>query len=299
MGESDRAAEARALQALLDPLSLAVRDIPVRGLPRPAQQARPVRSRPTSRRAVRRTATVCTVRWRTSCGSAGRTTRPRAATRSCARASPPTCVRTLPSMRLSSCRCATPAGRGYRRRAAPCAERPDGRRSRQETDDGEEAASADEVFEEYCRTVEETAAWGGQVELGALAKLLDRSITVYSVGMPAVRMGPDEPGAAPAVWLGESCACCARPHQAPCARQAQAIRACCVCATYAMRLDWASTTTVLSPRAIPSARHAAADVTACCLLPVLALPAGQWTFVRLYAGQLHLNRPSSGPHEPR
>jgi len=185
------------------------------------------------------------------------------------------------------------------RRAAPCAERPDGRRSRQETDDGEEAASADEVFEEYCRTVEETAAWGGQVELGALAKLLDRSITVYSVGMPAVRMGPDEPGAAPAVWLGASCACCARPHQAPCARQAQAIRACCVCATYAMRLDWASTTTVLSPRAIPSARHAAADVTACCLLPVLALPAGQWTFVRLYAGQLHLKRPSSGPHEPR
>jgi hypothetical protein len=99
--------------------------------------------------------------------------------------------------------------RRARHRAGPhlVQERPDGRRPRQETDDGEEAASADELFEEYCRTVEETAAWGGQVELGALAKLLDRSITVYSVGMPAVRMGPDEPGADPAVRLGASCAC--------------------------------------------------------------------------------------------
>ena len=53
------------------------------------------------------------------------------------------------------------------------------------------------MYEQYCRAVAETAAWGGQVELGALAALLQRRITVYSVGMPAVDMGPDAPGASP------------------------------------------------------------------------------------------------------
>ena len=53
------------------------------------------------------------------------------------------------------------------------------------------------MYEQYCRAVAETAAWGGQVELGALAALLQRRITVYSVGMPAVDMGPDAAGATP------------------------------------------------------------------------------------------------------
>lgn len=57
------------------------------------------------------------------------------------------------------------------------------------------------MYEQYCRAVAETAAWGGQVELGALAALLQRRITVYSVGMPAVDMGPDAPGAAPSARL--------------------------------------------------------------------------------------------------
>ena len=68
----------------------------------------------------------------------------------------------------------------------------------------EEAAGGDdssEVYEQYCRAVAETAAWGGQVELGALAALLQRRITVYSVGMPAVHMGPDAPGATPSARL--------------------------------------------------------------------------------------------------
>ena len=65
----------------------------------------------------------------------------------------------------------------------------------QEGDVGDEAGCTDEEFEQYCKAVEETAAWGGQIELGALAALLQRRIIVYSVGMPAVNMGPDNPGA--------------------------------------------------------------------------------------------------------
>lgn len=69
----------------------------------------------------------------------------------------------------------------------------------QEGDVGDEGGCTDEEFEQYCKAVEETAAWGGQIELGALAALLQRRIIVYSVGMPAVNMGPDNPGAAPAL----------------------------------------------------------------------------------------------------
>ena len=70
---------------------------------------------------------------------------------------------------------------------------------RQEEANG--AAGASEVYEQYCSAIAETAAWGGQVELGALAALLQRRITVYSVGMPAVHMGPDALGAKPLSWL--------------------------------------------------------------------------------------------------
>ena len=43
-------------------------------------------------------------------------------------------------------------------------------------------------FEEYCHEVESTAAWGGQLELGALATALQKHIKVYAVGMPVVEV---------------------------------------------------------------------------------------------------------------
>ena len=36
-----------------------------------------------------------------------------------------------------------------------------------------------------------TAAWGSQAELRALAHVLQRSIVVHAVGMPAVHMGEE------------------------------------------------------------------------------------------------------------
>ncbi|KAK9908505.1 hypothetical protein WJX75_008830 [Coccomyxa subellipsoidea] len=50
-------------------------------------------------------------------------------------------------------------------------------------------ADAEAAFEAYCMAVENSAAWGGQLELGALAQALRRHIAVYSVGMPRVDMG--------------------------------------------------------------------------------------------------------------
>ncbi len=51
------------------------------------------------------------------------------------------------------------------------------------------------AFEAYCVAVENSAAWGGQLELGALAQALQRHIAVYSVGMPRVDMGAEFKGA--------------------------------------------------------------------------------------------------------
>ena len=51
-------------------------------------------------------------------------------------------------------------------------------------DEDEEAA-----WEKYLRDVADTAAWGGQLELQALAQALGRQITVHSVGMPTLRLG--------------------------------------------------------------------------------------------------------------
>ena len=49
-------------------------------------------------------------------------------------------------------------------------------------------------FEEYCSEVEKSSAWGGQLELEALSRAYQRHITVYSVGMPPVEMGPEFKG---------------------------------------------------------------------------------------------------------
>jgi OTU domain-containing protein 6 len=52
-------------------------------------------------------------------------------------------------------------------------------------------------FERYCHEVASTAAWGGQLELGALAHALRRRITVYSARLPAVEMGGEYGGREP------------------------------------------------------------------------------------------------------
>ncbi|XP_010523994.2 PREDICTED: OTU domain-containing protein 6B [Tarenaya hassleriana] len=57
--------------------------------------------------------------------------------------------------------------------------------------EGEEESegSVEEQFEKYCRDVESTAAWGGQLELGALTHCLRKHIMVYSGSFPEVEMG--------------------------------------------------------------------------------------------------------------
>ncbi|KAJ0254994.1 OVARIAN TUMOR DOMAIN-containing deubiquitinating enzyme 5 [Hirschfeldia incana] len=54
-----------------------------------------------------------------------------------------------------------------------------------------ESESADERFEKYCREVESTAAWGGQLELGALTHCLRKHIMVFSGSFPDVEMGKE------------------------------------------------------------------------------------------------------------
>eukprot|EP00850_Spirogloea_muscicola_P016337 SM000131S26767 [mRNA] locus=s131:316332:317751:- [translate_table: standard] len=64
----------------------------------------------------------------------------------------------------------------------------DGARDSSSTANGDEST---EMLENYCRSVEGTAAWGGQLELGALAHALHRRITVYTADGPEVEMGED------------------------------------------------------------------------------------------------------------
>ncbi|WOL03394.1 hypothetical protein Cni_G12114 [Canna indica] len=46
-----------------------------------------------------------------------------------------------------------------------------------------------ERFEKYCDEIESTAAWGGQLELGALTHCLKKHIVIYSGSFPDVEMG--------------------------------------------------------------------------------------------------------------
>lgn len=57
-----------------------------------------------------------------------------------------------------------------------------------EADTGDSVA---ERFENYCREVESTAAWGGQLELEALSHCLRRHIMIYSGLFPDVEMGKE------------------------------------------------------------------------------------------------------------
>ncbi|KAJ8543741.1 hypothetical protein K7X08_025359 [Anisodus acutangulus] len=46
-------------------------------------------------------------------------------------------------------------------------------------------------FENYCREVESTAAWGGQLELGALTHILKKHMMIISGSFPDVEMGKE------------------------------------------------------------------------------------------------------------
>ena len=61
----------------------------------------------------------------------------------------------------------------------------------QEDGAGKEAA---DQFEEYCEAVEGTAAWGGQIELQALAQAIERHVLVHCVGLPVVEQGTEYKG---------------------------------------------------------------------------------------------------------
>ncbi|CAI9285624.1 unnamed protein product [Lactuca saligna] len=55
----------------------------------------------------------------------------------------------------------------------------------------EEDGDYHERFESYCNEVESTAAWGGQLELGALTHCLKKHIMIFSGSFPDVEMGKE------------------------------------------------------------------------------------------------------------
>lgn len=57
-----------------------------------------------------------------------------------------------------------------------------------------DAADPQEALQQYCKELESTAVWGGQLELSALAHVLKRHIKVYAVGMPVVSLGEEYAG---------------------------------------------------------------------------------------------------------
>jgi OTU domain-containing protein 6 len=59
-----------------------------------------------------------------------------------------------------------------------------------EIDSVEDASVLDQDrYAAYCQQVATSAAWGGQVELQALARALERCIHVYQMGMPMLKVG--------------------------------------------------------------------------------------------------------------
>ncbi len=65
----------------------------------------------------------------------------------------------------------------------------------------------DASFEQYCQDIQDTAAWGGQTELNALANVLQHHIKVYTAGLPVVDMGQQYKGVRPS-WTPQELACC-------------------------------------------------------------------------------------------
>ena len=58
-----------------------------------------------------------------------------------------------------------------------------------ETEDGE--MMDDEQYENYCRRVECSSEWGGQIELRAIAFILQRPIRIFQHGQPPIVMGEE------------------------------------------------------------------------------------------------------------
>lgn len=52
-------------------------------------------------------------------------------------------------------------------------------------------------FEQYCHEMEATAAWGGQIELRALADALKRQIQVVSAELPTLVLGQEHASSEP------------------------------------------------------------------------------------------------------
>lgn len=57
--------------------------------------------------------------------------------------------------------------------------------------EGESDSCLVERFQNYCKEVESTAAWGGQLEIGALTHSLRKHIMIYSGSFPDVEMGKE------------------------------------------------------------------------------------------------------------
>ncbi|XP_061369367.1 OVARIAN TUMOR DOMAIN-containing deubiquitinating enzyme 5 [Gastrolobium bilobum] len=57
--------------------------------------------------------------------------------------------------------------------------------------EGDSDESLAEKFENYCKEVESTAIWGGQLELGALTHCLKKHIMIFSGSFPDVEMGKE------------------------------------------------------------------------------------------------------------
>ena len=74
----------------------------------------------------------------------------------------------------------------------------------------------DASFEQYCQNIQETAAWGGQTELNAVASVLQRHIKVYAAGLPVVDMGQQYAGdhTSVLVKLLHLTQCCDKYHYA-------------------------------------------------------------------------------------
>ncbi|OIW17413.1 hypothetical protein TanjilG_22525 [Lupinus angustifolius] len=57
--------------------------------------------------------------------------------------------------------------------------------------EGDSDESPAQKFENYCKEVESTAVWGGQLELGALTHCLKKHIMIFSGSFPDVEMGKE------------------------------------------------------------------------------------------------------------
>lgn len=89
------------------------------------------------------------------------------------------------------------------RKPTPCSSpKCDDKKEQEGEDAAEEGGDAHDQFEQYCSQMSAAAAWGSQLELGALAQSLRRRIEVFSVGLPTVLMGE--------AFEGVPCSC---PHR--------------------------------------------------------------------------------------